>query len=419
MTSKKLIFILFHLLIYGIGSANGQKANSTSNSESNAIWSLIESCMESLPTDSILHQIRLLVRENCKQDYDCRYKNLDLIQQKLEIKFDLTTAIAVCEEMVAIGQRMNDLNAEADARLNMSRFYDALGQNKQAAIQDENAERLYKAAGNQSALIRIQTNRLNKSSSFNSPDETIAGLNALLNQAIAINDTINQGRILIYLIQIALAKGDFDFAEKQVDVLEQMPISDPVKKSEYKYLLFAALGRGDIALAKGKLPSAVQHFQKALTVCEDEPSPWMEIRTMCSLAKIEWEQGNTVNAEQFINLAEKKATYLELHDHLANIYGIKAKFAEAEGNFANALNFTKKQAYHEDTFMGRSAGFNLETHAANKKVERLAAEKDRHVLSIKEKDIQIGIAIIIIGIGVVVLTGLTMAFYHQKKQKKN
>lgn len=380
-----------------------------------ALWGIIEPQLSEPFSDTSLQIISLLVKGNCGDDFDCLYDSYDYIQWKLERRFDLPAAIAVCDMMVELAQKENEIDAEAEAHVDLHRFHDALGNSHVGISHIDKAEKLFRQSGNQSSLIRLRMKKLEKSLEHRAAAEVEPELEALLVEAKAIDDSSNVHRLHIRLILHYVREGKFGDAERHIKSLEAFPISSPVRQYQYKLLIYSTLGRADIAKAKGESEKAFQFYLKGLKHCEAEPSRWMEIRTLQNLATVEMERGNLAEAHPYLDRAEAKSMALELDDHLATTYGLKAWLAETEERYEDALAFSKKQEFHEEKFQNRGAGFDFQKHELTKEKERLAGEAARKEAELKAKDLQIKRLVTIVAC-VLLLVALLLLFRHRKVQ---
>lgn len=383
----------------------------------NDLWPIIETQLDKAPNDTTYRFIFLLAKGKCGADTDCLFEQYGWIKNKLERRFHLPAAIAVCEEVASIARQYDKPEIEAKAYVDLYRFHDALGLERTAILNIEKAEVLFSKTGNQEAFIRAKMDELEQSLKHHDIEEVLPKMEALLVKASESGDSVNALRIHILLIEHCLAAKKYGKAEGHISVIENVPISDPVRQPEYKYLIFSALGRAGLAKAKGDLEKALEFYWEALRHCEAEPSRWLEIQTLQSISEIEMESGNFAEAAKHLEWAEAKAEVLKLDDLLAANFKLKATLAELEGRFAEALEFAKKEQSHRELFEGRGAGFDLRNHLLKKEKELLAAEKTAQEKKLQAAQTRMKYSYFFIAAGLLAIGVLTWAFFRQRKEK--
>ncbi|MBK8565117.1 MAG: hypothetical protein IPN76_17705 [Saprospiraceae bacterium] len=337
--------LLLSLLFLGGVSGNLMAQNNTSTtSAAEALWPLIEKQLEQPGADTTRQFILQQVRSHCGAENDCLFQTYFGIMIKLERRFNLLAAIYVGEEMVKVAQRQGNLEAEASAYKNLSRFHGAIGNERLTIVNLEKALWLFEQLGKQSAVIHTKIGLLERSLSYRKIEEVISEMEALLAQATEDKDTANMTNLHLRLLFQTQTAGLYDKMETHVGVLEKIPLSDPIKPMEYGKAIHAALGRADLLKVRGKLAEAERFYQKTLRLCEAQPSRWLEIQVLHSLSDLEWDRGNVAMAKSYLDKAHGKAGKLELDDLLAVNYESKAKIAEAEQRFGDALSYIKNSS---------------------------------------------------------------------------
>lgn len=337
---------------------------------------------------------------------------------ELERRFNLPGAVYVCQEMARIAHRQNALDEEAIAYRNFSRYYDAMGDDRQAALSIEKAVGLFEQAGNRHAVTEIKMIKLEHSLKYRKVEEVLPEMNALLARAEENGDTLSMGYLHTRMIEHALEAERYDEAAAHVAYLEKMTVSSPLRPNDYGIVIHAARGRAELARARNDLNEAERYYQKALRYCEEEPSRWLEIHILQSLAELEWSRGNAGLAESYLNKAQTKAENLELDDLLTINYGLKAQIAEEEGRYADALAYTKKKYAHEKKFERKSAGFDVENYYLQKEKNELAVEKKNQELELRLKKEQLRNSAIITALVFLMAFGLVVGYYKQRKRRR-
>jgi signal transduction histidine kinase/DNA-binding response OmpR family regulator len=383
-----------------------------------SIWPFIESRFKQPGGDTARYFILNQVRSHCGEKYDCLCRTYHGVMFKLERRFNLLAAIYVAGEMAKVAERQGDLESEAKAYKNLSRFHGAIGNDRLTIVHLEKALRLYEQAGNPFAIINTKAAILEQRLSYQSVGEILPELEALLAQAIEKNDTGNMNYLHLRLILYTQKAGLYDEMEKHVSFLEKIPLSDPIKPMEYGEAIHAALGRADLFMVKKNYPEAERFYQKTLRLCEAEPSRWMEIQVLHKLAKLEWERKNAASAKSYLDSAFVKAERLLLHDHLAGNFELKAMMAEAEKRYGDALEFIRKKEFHQQEFDSRGAGFDMQNYYLQLEKDQLAAEKEKQALELRLKNNQLRNSLIITFLVLLLAAGLFIGLYKQRQGKQ-
>ena len=411
-----LLFIT--VLLFGTPVKTHSQNIGTSTEGAENVWLQIESHLEQPGSDTAYHFILEQVRSHCGKNYDCLYRTYHAVMLKLERRFNLSAAIFVAGEMARLAQRQGDWESEAHAYKNLSRFHGAMGNNRLTIVNLEKALRLFEKTGNQSAVIHTKTAILEQSLSYRKIAEILPEMETLLQQAIENKDTSNINYLHLRLIMRTQDAGLYDLMEKHVSALEKVPLSDPIKPMEYGIAIHAALGRADLFMVKKNYGEAERFYQKTLRLCEAEPSRWLEIQVLHSLARLEWERKNAVLAKAYLDSAFIKAEKLQLHEHLASNFELKAMIAEAENRYAEALDFTKKKHYHQQEFDSRGTGFDMQNYYLHLENDKLAAEKEKQQIELRLNKNLLTSTIVIITLVVLLAVGLFFGLTKQRQGKK-
>ncbi len=378
---------------------------------------VIEARWEQPGGDTAIYFIFEQVRAFCGEDDKCLARTYNTILSKLERRSYLPLAIFVGEELLKTTRRQGDIEATARASMHLYRFHDALGNDRGAIANLENALPLLNQLGDSSKIVYVKMCLLEYSLRYRKTAEVLPEMEALLAQSIRNKDKANIDYLHIRLLQITQNAGLYDKMEKYVEALEKVPLSDPIQPFEYGMVIHAAIGRADLLKIQKKWVEAEICYQKALQWCEAEPSRWLEIQTLQTLADLEWERGNSAIAKSYLDNAQAKAEKLDFDNLLIFNYERKAKIAETEGRFADALRFIKKQQYHKGKFEARNAGFNMENYNLQREKEQLATEKKNQDLELQIRKNQLRTILSITALALAVAGLLFTVLRRQRKQK--
>lgn len=382
------------------------------------LWPLIQTQLEESGTDTARQFIFLLVRGHCGDNYHCLYPAYSVVKEKVERRFDLSTAIEICREMLKIAHQQGDLNGEAHAHSELARYYSALGDEKEAVINTEKAWSLYEQAGNHQAINLIRLVKLENRLHDEDIQVVLPDLEKLLAELIEMKDTANMNYLNLRLIHLSQWAGEYGLMAKHVAAAEKVLVAEPTQQDDYWFAIHTFRGRADLALMDQDLDGAEQFYQKALQYSMEMPDHWLEIRTLHSLAELEMERGKNDLAISYLDSAQIKAEALEMEDLLTANFNLKAAVAESEGRYAEALDFTKKKQLYEEKLKSKSAGFDAKNFYLEKEKEQLAAEKEKQELELKIKNGRLRNLFNIIGLGILLIAALGLSLYTQRKSKR-
>lgn len=368
--------------------------------------------------DTAFHFMLEQVDHFCKHDDLCMFETYKVVVNRLERRANLPLAILVEEEMIAVAKRIGDVRAEANAYRNLDRFYYALGNERLAVVHLEKALRIYEQLNDQSAITHAQMSLLEYSLSYRKIEDVLPEMEALLTHATQQNDTPTIYYLHLRLLLHTQQAKQYDKMEDHIVALEQFPLSDPIQPKEYGIAIHATLGRADLLKIQKRILEAEVYYQKALKLCRAEPSRWLEIAILQSLSDLEWERGKVALSKSYLNEAQEKAEKLQFNDLLISTYERKARIAEAEGRFADALNFTKKQQRYNDKRKALNAGFNLESYDLQRDKENLVIEKRNQELELRLRNTQLRGTLVSAFLVLCVAILLFVSLRRQRKRKQ-
>ena len=376
------LILVFILSVIVIGDLPAQ--NPTSSDTAKTVWPSIETQLDQQTSDTAFHFILLLVQEQCNQDYECLYQTYFDIRNRLEReRFNLLATIYVCEEMIAIAQQQKDLKREADGYKNLSRYHGALGNLRLSVLNADKALAIYKKTGNQYAIISAKMKKLERSISYRKLEDILPEMDALLEESMESRDTPSIIQVNLRIIQYKLQAKRYEEAEKHIEALESIPVSNPIKINEYRRVINASLRRADLAKARNNEEEAEYYYQNTLHLAKAYPDWWIATHVLQSLANLEYERSNVALAKSYIDEAQNKAIELELHDLLTGGFELQAKIAEVEGDFTKAFEYLKKQQFHKEKLKERNSDFDLRRYYLKVEKEALASEKEKKELELK------------------------------------
>lgn len=384
------------------------------------LWPLVEQHLDQRPSDTSFQFILPIVRKHCGNDFDCQLRNYFFIIEQLERKrFNLPAAIFVAEEIKKIAHQHNAKEDEAKAFRYIGNYYNALGEPQKALLSMNKALELYQKIGEKFQITKLKLNKITLNLTHQKVNDVLPEMNALLDQAVAAGDTHSTLYMHLVLIDAAFEAEQYDESAEHIDFVEKIPVSNPLRPNEYSMLILVHRGRALLAEHQNNLEKAAYHYQKALRLCEEEPSLWLEIEMLRFLAKLEWKRGNTNLSKSYLNKAQSKAENLKLDDLLTPIFALKAEIAEAEGDFENALRYTKKKYFYTARFSNKNAGFDLRNYNLQLEKDQLSTENRNSELQLQIKNVQL--RSVLIGTFLILLLAafLFIGWRTQRKQKRH
>ncbi len=382
-----------------------------------ALWSKIEASLQQRAPIESYDFIPELIEKHFDNLPDSVYRNQYAVMIRLERLFNLDAAISVGEALARHARDHKNPVGEAAAYGDLSRYYDAMGTYQLAVLNIEKALAIYQQLGDDIAVLEARYDRLALRSHFVRPAAIIPSMNALLAKAEAHRAGPLTDVLHLRLLELQLLTENYAEAEKHVVYLESLPESRPIKANEYPFLINAAKGRADLALASNKLAEAERYYLKTLRLCRAEPGPWFEIFTLHALTNLELKRKNIGRAKIYLEEARTKAGKLELDDLLSQTYALKSSIAELESKPDEALQFFKRKIFHEEKFKSRSEGFNLESFYLQAERDKLIANEKNRLLELNLKKSQLNYSLIIILLAVLLSIGLIAGYLRQRRSK--
>lgn len=415
-TTKTWFFKAFHsLLLSGVATVSLFAQQDSTTTEAAKIWPTIEARLDQPGADTSRFFILQQVRNHCGADYECRYQTYYQLMIKLERRFNLSVAIYVAERLKKIAHEQKAPGDEAATCRNLSRYYGALGIKELATLNLDKAIALYEKTGDRQAVVQCKMSKLEQSVSYRKIAQVLPEMEALLSECQKNGDSLGVEYLHTRLVGITMSANRYVESERHIVALERIPVSDPIKPNQYGRVITAAMGRADLAHAKGELDVAEPLYQKTLLLCEAEPSRWLEIHVLQSLASLAWKRGNAELAKSYLDKAQAKAEKLELDDLLVRNFELKAMVAEAEGHYADALGYTKKKYFHQEKFKANSAGFNVQNYYLEREKEQLVTEKESKAYELRLKKAQLRNSLITVVFVMFLSAGLLIGLYKRRK----
>ena len=361
------IFIYFSLL-----NCNTLIANSQNEEIQDKFWCILEEKVSSFNPSTSGDELILLIKGKCQNDYTCLYSSYDKCRNLFELKFQLNHSISMSQEMLKLAQAEKNIEDEGNARMELSRFYSALGESKLHMDNLQKASICFKKTGNKSAEYLSQYYHLESSMEFRDPLKVIEEMDEVLAKVNQLNDTHLVTNLNMRMLEI---KKTFKPSESKIHIrnLENIAEKNPNTKLAADIYLTTHQHRGHKAMGKGEFDTAIFHYSEALLLCQSISSKWQEIYSMQLLCNAMIQKGEINVALDKLEVAEEKAQRIEVNDLLAKIYKLKNEAFEKLGQYENALTSLKKHYDHKTLFDKRGEGFSSEKYYLQREKDVLSA----------------------------------------------
>ncbi len=391
----------------------------SSDAVADSLYSFIKIHFEKPGGDTTYHFILQLVRDQCHgSNYDCSIYLYDRLLKKLRTDFNLPAIIYVLDEIAKISKEAGQIEKEGNAYLSLSSHHAAFGNKRSAILYLDKALLLFQKLGDQHKVLNIKMDRLGASTDYQNPSELLDSMEVLLQDAIAMKDTLKEEEIRLRSINYLLKVKRYDDVEAYLTVLRRRKISNPIQRDEYPFLINTNLGFANLAKARGQLDTAIFYYKKSLALAEAEPGPWMQTHMMNILAGIELEQGNKAAAKSYLNKARVLGEKIEVDDLLQTTFELLAQIAEAENNFKDAFEYTKLEKHYQQKFDERGAGFNMQAYLLLLEKEKLETEAKNKELELQVKSDQLRTSVFAIVFAFLLVALTLIGLYIQRQGKK-
>ncbi len=414
----RTVISLCFLLAFPTGLLQGQTFSSPQDNQL-ALKDLIEDQIDRNNSDSTYEIIHLLIRGHCgQQDRECLYQHYRFASNRLEASYDLFTAIRMCENALALAVVMEDPRRMAAVHNDLNRFHDAMGNDRLAATHLEEALGLYREIGDNRMARKLALFKAEKSVEELGAEAVLPLLDSILAEAMDAGDSIStwlaHRRILPYRIGV----GQYEEAIPHIEALERAVETDSMPRYLHTFRLTAADARGDIERSRGNYAQAAAYFQEALEASVEGELRWLEISVLRSMADLEILRNDLPKANSYLDLAESKASELELHNLLSYIYAQKVQIAEIENRFEDALAYTRLQYTHEKEYENRGAGFSLQNYYLQVEKEQLETERQNQELELQLQKSRTRAFAIITFLAFLFVGGLALAFANLRRKRR-
>ncbi len=377
------------------------------------IWNTIETKLNQSPESTSHTTIIYDVSNYCNGHYNCEIKTYAFVVAQLENRFNLPMAIEICKEMVSISQKSKNWEGEANASLDLYRFFDAQNEKKQAVVHLDIAQKLFEEHNDIYGVVRCKVYGQLQSLSYQKEIDIIPEIQALLEG----NDSLDEKSIFYLhrtLAGLCINSGLLKEAEFYLTNLESFLKTNIEASKKYGLPFYIALSRAELELLKTDTLSAEASYKTALKVAIEDPDKWQEINILHQLSKIERLRGNYKKARKYLAEAREKAVALKQYDLLANNYHEETFIAEKERRFEDAYKNLNKYHFYTNLFNSRNANFDLKNHYLEIEKKQIDIAKKETEIALTSKNKQLRNAFIYGGLILAVTLLLIIGFYRER-----
>lgn len=318
-----------------------------------------------------------------------QYELISYAMIKEERAFHLESAAGLAERLVLLGRDLGDSTLVANAYQNLYRYMGAIGREEESLAHLEKAIALWSYLGVQEVVLRNQFSLLEMRSAYLPLDSLYQEMELLLAEAKKAENTKLMEYMHTRMVSYAYTLGEYGNMERHLDYLANLPVSDPIQPMEYGYVIIHARGRAYLAQARGKIKEARRWYLRALALCRQEPSLWLEVDLLQSLAELEWQVGNKQNAYFYLDTASILSDERDMYDLQAENFAILKEYATEAGDYQAALDYFQDEVKYRNLFAQRSAGFDVQNAILEREKKELALIKERQELALKRKTLQL------------------------------
>lgn len=414
----KIYFLFIFLLGTNFWHSLYAQDSAKPNEVAEEIWSTIGIQIEQGEKDS-LELMLTEVRKSCGNQHDCiSHAYIKLMHKFEDEKFDLPSAIYVCNVMLEFAQKHKNKGIIGYGYSNLSRYHDALGNKKETTIYIDKALPIHEELGDYHKVVRLKMWKLERLLRETQLEDVLPKIDLLLEEIKKYKDPKLEFNTVLSVIETKLLLGlnsDVEEHLKYQEILLSKVHGDSVPQD---VSLEVDRYKGQLFLQKRDTANARIYYAKALDYSLKIPSIWREIFVRQKLVEIEWHLGNYDLAKSHLDTAIIKATERELHDLLTGNYDLKTRIAEEEGDYKEALFSSRKKDFHFSQFNSRGADFDLKNYYLQLEAEQLIREKENQQLELNLANSQLRFSIIL-GLLLLSLTIFAIvAFWNQRKKKE-
>ncbi len=413
---RKSIFIVLLFLLLPVSLAAHQ--NILASHQKDSLWSVVKSYYHTQSEKIARSQTDSLICGICQEKIECQWDIYITLIDHFEEEFKLKEAIGLELTLMKLVKQAGKLEKEADVHLNIHRFYDALGFRQVATAHLDTAILLYQKTKNHTGLIRSTSFRLMNSQDFLTPSSVLENYQKLIADCDSINNTKLAINLRVELLDFCLRKGLLEEAQRNLKILDQIPVSQPPNKRDFFLMRSRYSAWSNYFLQKGDTALGENMLLKSFQVAVEQPDPWHIVYTLRNLAELNLAKGIISEAETYLSRAKLKAQSFNQLDQLAHIYLLEVSIAEKQKNYRRALKALKKHNDYRLTQEAKQAGFDMQNHYLKLDKEALATEAKQKALALKLSTTRFRAILIISLLIFAFAVGLSFAYVRQRKVQK-
>ena len=407
-TFVKFLPILFCLLYAGVKNSYAQAEDISSDIDS--MWQNIKVQFSDSDEPFGFSFNSNVVRSYCADDTDCSLTVLKGLVLSAERDFNLPAAVYFSQELLAVGEKLNDLQIQGAAHLDLHRFYHASGNMNLAYQNVDKAIEFFRKSGDQFSLAMTEMMWIEDKVNYLPFEEVLIEFDSLLEKSK--NDTIINAFINNRILLNSLEAERYNLAEVYLQNLINSGYDN------YKVKQSVAFGRARLAAVNNNFAKAEIHYKEALEIARTVPDKWKETEIIIYMADTERERGNYAKANEYLEEARQIAEESNTDDLLIRIYKAKSELAQQTGDYRGALDFKEKEYAYREKERKKTDGFQWKNYYLESEKNQLRAEKEKQAYELASRNARLK-SLYLISFLAVLLTGLSIfGFYAQRKKKK-
>ena len=278
---------------------------------------------------------------------------------------DMQLAIDGQQESLRLAEQADYAQGRAFALSNLGIFFFEAGMLAQASDHLNRAIVLHQQLDDRTSLGAAINNLAIVEEMLGHYDSAEKLYGQLYEMALAEDDTEDQMYYYVNMIDILMAREEYERAERYLNRAMALSTDDDTIILAYAHSLLA-----DLSVVREDFEQARVHFQQALDIVEPDGSP--SDRTMAKLgaAKFHFSQGELERAETLAQQALEIALSAGINRFTYVIYELLYQIAEAHGDDARALEYFKAHIEYRDQVFGAETARELQR-------QRMQAEFDK------------------------------------------
>ncbi|RME36513.1 MAG: hypothetical protein D6794_08400, partial [Deltaproteobacteria bacterium] len=332
--------------------------------------------------DSSLAWAFQLIDGHCADDPSCQIAHLFGLSSLLERQFALFRAIQVNDRVIELAIKGGEMASAGKARLNNYRFYDALGYQKLARYNLDQAIIHFTEAGDSSALLVAELfswhyQRPEGSDWRTVIEDRLARVDRLMDQGQKNAYYVNFLGLLSSVDSVTLLEEYLPRLMGTQSLEGHITVQDSTSLSRWFSL------QGYLQDTKGNYRQAIDLYERAWAAARSYPDLWLQASVKLSLADLFWRVGEPEHSRKSWEEGMAIARSLGLPNLLARGYELQYQQALEQGDGSLALTAQRNMYESRMAWSDRFADFSIENYLLARERDRLATENRNQQLALQ------------------------------------